>query len=140
MMVIYQTVMIPITMAERKRWTKQARTILDIIYTNEESLTASGIYDIARETHPNISLGTVYRNLKRLDEAGLIRETTSNGVSVYFKHPFSSAHLECEVCHSIIPVDVMIDVGDINRRTGHVIKKWDLRLIGTCKECEGRCI
>ena len=84
-------------MAERKRWTKQARTILDIIYTNEESLTASGIYDIAREAHPNISLGTVYRNLKRLDEAGLIRETTSNGVSVYFKHPFSSANLECEV-------------------------------------------
>lgn len=136
MLVINPSVMFTIFMAERKRWTKQSRAILDIIYSNEESLTASRIYDIARETYPKISLGTVYRNLKRLNEAGLIRETTSNGVSVYFKHPFSNAHFECEVCHSIIPVDVVVDVSDIARRTGHEIKKWDLRLVGRCGECE----
>ncbi|HPP45404.1 MAG TPA: transcriptional repressor, partial [Methanomassiliicoccaceae archaeon] len=61
-------------MVERKRWSKQSRTILDIIYNNEEGLTASEIYDIARETHPNISLGTVYRNLRDLQDVGLIRE------------------------------------------------------------------
>ena len=136
MMVLYESVMITIIMAERKRWSKQSRTILDIIYNNEESLTASGIYDIARETHPNLSLGTVYRNLRDLKESGLIRETTSGGVSVYFKHPFHNAHLECEVCHSVIPVDFMLDIGDIRRRTGHSIKRWDLKLIGTCRECE----
>ena len=138
-MVLYLSVTITIIMAERKRWSKQSRTILDIIYNNEEGLTANEIYDIARETHPNISLGTVYRNLRDLQDVGLIRETTSGGVSVYFKHPFHSAYLECDVCHSVIPVDFMLNIGDIIRSTGHDVKRWDLKLIGTCKECLQKC-
>jgi len=122
-------------MAEKRRWTKQSRTILDIIYESEEHLSASGVYDIARRSIPNISLGTVYRNLKKLESAGLIREATISGVSVFFKHPFSNAYYECDNCHRIVPVDIQIDIADMERRIGSLIKKWDLHLSGTCRDC-----
>ena len=57
-----------------QRWTKQARTIIDIVYTSNVHLTAEEIYLRAREQLPNISLGTVYRNLDRFKAQGIIAE------------------------------------------------------------------
>lgn len=121
------------------RWTKQLQTVLDIVYESEDHLTADRIYALARRTVPSISLGTVYRNLRKLQEAGLINETSTNGVSVYYKHPFSNAHFECEVCHSITHVPFELSIFDVERRIGMPVKKWNLHLIGTCPECASRC-
>jgi len=126
-------------MSGGKRWTKQLQTVLDVVYESEDHLTAERIYERAKDRVPSISLGTVYRNLRKLQDAGLVNETASNGVSVYFKHPFSNAHFECEVCHSITHVPFELNLFEIERRIGMPIKKWNLHLIGTCSECAARC-
>jgi Fe2+ or Zn2+ uptake regulation protein len=121
------------------RWTRQMQVIIDIVYESDDHLTADEVYHAAREKMPNISLGTVYRNLKKLESSGIVNETTSNGVSAFSKHPFNNAHLECEICHRIVRVPVEIDVLTMERKIGMPIKKWNLVLVGRCKECEDKC-
>jgi Fe2+ or Zn2+ uptake regulation protein len=121
------------------RWTKQMQVIIDIVYESEDHLTADEVYQAARIQIPHISLGTVYRNLKKLESSGIVNETTSNGVSAFSKHPFNNAHLECEVCHRIIRVPFDIDTLAVGKQIGMPVKKWNLTLVGTCKECERKC-
>lgn len=121
------------------RWTKQMQVIIDIVYESADHLTADEVYQAARRKLPNISLGTVYRNLKKLESSGIVNETTSNGVSAFSKHPFNNAHLECEVCHRIVPVPVEIDILAMERKIGMPVKKWNLTLVGTCRECGRKC-
>ncbi len=58
----------------KKRMTKQRKIILDVLKNTTSHPTADWIYDQVREVLPNISLGTVYRNLKVLKEMGEIME------------------------------------------------------------------
>jgi len=48
-----------------KRWTRQLKTIIDIVYLSNIHLTADEIYIEARKTMPEICLGTVSRNLNK---------------------------------------------------------------------------
>lgn len=121
------------------RWTKQMQVIIDIVYESDDHLTADEVYHAARREIPNISLGTVYRNLKKLENSRIINETTSNGVSAFSKHPFNNAHLECEVCHRIVRVPFEVDTLAVGRDLGMTVKKWNLTLVGICKECERKC-
>ena len=48
--------------------------ILEVVRSTMDHPTADWVHGQARRTLPRISLGTVYRNLKRLAADGLIRE------------------------------------------------------------------
>jgi len=54
------------------RNSKQRQAILDLLTNSKCHLGAETIYQKIREEQPNISLGTVYRNLDTLNEMGLI--------------------------------------------------------------------
>ena len=58
--------------------------------------TAEEIYDKAAQECPNLSLGTVYRNLNSLVEAGRVRRVSIPGKADRFDHtlPWHS-HLYC---------------------------------------------
>ena len=56
------------------RNTTQRNLILDITNNSCEHLTAEEVYEIARKSISNISLGTVYRNLNILVELQKIRK------------------------------------------------------------------
>ena len=53
--------------------TRQRQLIYDIVNTSCCHLTAEGVFLLARERMPSIALGTVYRNLQKLSDDGLIR-------------------------------------------------------------------
>ena len=67
-------------MAETKlRRSKQRDTIYDMLVNDHTHPTAEVIYSHVRRIIPDISLGTVYRNLNVLVENGYIRcDTTSS--------------------------------------------------------------
>ena len=56
------------------RNTKQKDLILKIINNSCSHPNTNEIYELAREEIPNISLGTVYRNLNRLVDLNQIVE------------------------------------------------------------------
>jgi Fe2+ or Zn2+ uptake regulation protein len=121
------------------RWTRQLKVIIDIVYSSDEPIAADEVYFQARTRLPNISLGTVYRNLNKLVKEGLISETQQGSTQVFIKHPFANATFECEICKRLFCVPYEIRHSELQKQTGLQVKRWSLRLSGVCKECEGKC-
>ena len=131
--------MIIITDMPKARWTKQLKVIVDIVYNSDSPITAEHAYWMAKERLPNVSLGTVYRNLNKLVLEGLISESRMGSSTVFVKHPFSNAHFECSVCHKLYSVPFDLNVLDLSRKTGMKVERWELHLRGVCPECEPKC-
>lgn len=116
------------------RNTKQKEVILNIINNSFNHLNANGVYLEARKVIPNISLGTVYRNLNNLvDENKIIRLKMSDGIDRFDKNVIH-AHVVCSVCGKID--DVMYDyIKKLPNIKDYKVMNYDLRFIGKCKEC-----
>lgn len=116
------------------RNTKQKEVILNIINNSFNHLNANGVYLEARKIIPNISLGTVYRNLNNLvDENKIIRLKMSDGVDRFDKN-IIHAHIVCSACGKID--DVMYDyIKKLPNIKDYEVMNYDLRFIGKCKEC-----
>lgn len=118
------------------RWTKQVKQIIDVVYSADQPLTADDVYSRVKKYIPRISLGTVYRNLKKLVDSGLISYIEKDGVHTYFRHPFSNTVLRCIKCGRFFSVPFELDLAEISRRTGFIVTGWALSLNGICRRCE----
>ena len=131
--------MITIMNSYPTRWTKQMKVILDIVYDGQSPIAADQVYDRARVSIPKISLGTVYRNLNRLVQAGLISESKVGAVQCFFPHPYSNTHLECRVCGRLFSVPYDLSLNKVSSETGLSLDGYELRLKGVCRECASKC-
>jgi Fur family ferric uptake transcriptional regulator/Fur family peroxide stress response transcriptional regulator len=132
--------MIIIMNSHPMRWTKQMKVVLDIVYDTHVPITADHVYEGARSVLPKISLGTVYRNLNRLVQCGLISESKVGSVQCFFSHPYSNTHLECKVCGRLVNVGYELQLRQVAKETGLQLDGYELRLKGICKECASKCI
>ena len=84
------------------RYSKQRELVMQTVERLCDHPTAEEIYDKAAQECPNLSLGTVYRNLNSLVEAGRVRRVSIPGKADRFDHtlPWHS-HLYCTVCGSV---------------------------------------
>jgi len=121
------------------RWTKQLQAIMDIVYKSEFNLTADEVYAEARKKIPNISLGTVYRNLNKLVQKGYIASVQKGQVQTFSKHPFANAHFECVKCKRILRVPFDLRTSELTKKVGMEVVHWELRMTGKCRECEKKC-
>ena len=81
---------------------KQREAVLEALRSSEGHLRADEIFSLVREKIPNISVGTVYRNLGVLVSEGLVhRISVSGGGDVYDKTPFPHGHLICHKCSRV---------------------------------------
>jgi len=101
--------------------------------------TASWIYDKLKGEFPELSMGTVYRNLNILKEQGLIRKIDFG--STFDRYDANTAphyHFICERCGSIIDLDMHIDK-ELNRRvermTNLKTKRHRIEFYGLCDKC-----
>lgn len=122
------------------RKTKQREAILRVLRNTTCHPTADWIYEEGRKDIPNISLGTVYRNLKLLREAGKILEIDLGGnFSRFDGNQDNHYHFRCERCGHVFDVDEPVDI-EINervaRKTGFKISYHRLEFRGLCRECQ----
>ncbi len=122
------------------RRSKQKDTILKVVLNSKSHPRADWVYEQVRREIPNISLGTVYRNLKLLAEAGDIRELEIPGSPSRFDGSTSNHHhLVCEKCGHIFDLDEAIDFDvetRIAQKRGFKVKRQYLKLIGLCSDCQ----
>ncbi len=122
----------------KRRNTYQRQVIYEILKSTDIHPTADWIYERARELIPNISLGTVYRNLKILKEEGLILELTDGKQSRFDGRIDSHYHFKCEKCGSIYDVESKdVSVNCSIEEKGFTIKTVDVQLSGICSSCNG---
>ncbi len=88
------------------RNTKQKQLVYEIVNSSYNHLTANEIYDQARQTIANISLGTVYRILNDLaDNRKILRITTKSGIDHFDRlDEENHQHFICNDCGKIVDV------------------------------------
>ncbi len=125
---------------KKSRNTKQRAVILEILRKSPSHPTAEVIYQEARKVLPNISLGTVYRNLNFLREQGLAREirTNSDSCSRFEGKCPPHAHFHCTHCHAVLDLPLPACLKELQWKEETVISQvnsLDLHVIGACSHC-----
>lgn len=91
---------------------RQRDAIYDFLMTRKDHPTADFIYENVRKTFPNISLGTVYRNLNLLVELGQAqRFSTYDGYDHFDGNPAPHYHFVCNRCRCVLDLDTPADDG-----------------------------
>ena len=92
------------TSTEKKMRNSATRnSIYEYLCGTKEHPSAEMIYLDLRESNPTLSFGTVYRNLKQLEETGrVIRVSTVNNRERYDANCSDHLHFACEKCGRVI--------------------------------------
>lgn len=99
--------------------------------------TAEDIYQRIAAMHPQISRGTVYRNLNVLCELGkVIRVSTESGADRYDACTHHHGHFQCLSCHRLFDVEMpSVICPDSLRAEGFVVEDEAVLLKGLCPDC-----
>ncbi len=121
------------------RLTKQRKIILERLKQSRRHPTAVQIYDEVRSELPNISLGTVYRNLDILSKEGIISKIETCGDQKRFDGTSDPhLHIICSSCGKVQDAhqEPDIDMDRLTRvETDFKITGVRLELLGICPEC-----
>ena len=86
---------------------KQRDSIMDFLSTRKDHPTADTVYINVRQTFPNISLGTVYRNLTLLADIGeILRIRVGDGVDHFDFDTSPHYHFICSQCGGVSDLDM----------------------------------
>ena len=122
-----------------RRNSRQREAILEVLRNTDEHPDASVIYERVRKLIPNISLGTVYRNLAVMADERDILRLSANSASVHYDgntHPHY--HVVCERCGRIddIFTDFTKEVDKFAKKAYKgKIEEHSLIFYGLCEEC-----
>jgi Fur family peroxide stress response transcriptional regulator len=127
-------------MRERKR-SRQRERILELLHSTGAHPTADWLYDRLKGEFPNLSMGTVYRNLNILVEQGLANRIDFGSTFDRFDARVDPHyHFICEKCGAIVDLPLPIDA-TLNRKvdesTPFKVNRHRIEFYGTCDRCRG---
>ncbi len=86
-----------------KNYSRQREAVLQVLRSTTSHPTAAWVYEKVREQLPNISRGTVYRNLTDLVLSGdAIEVAVGDGVQHFDATVRDHIHFRCKACGRII--------------------------------------
>ena len=89
------------------KYSKQRESIKNFLVTRYDHPTAETVYLNIRKEFPNISLGTVYRNLNLLAEIGEIQKLSPGiGPDRFDGNPAPHYHFICRHCGCVMDLTV----------------------------------
>ena len=120
------------------RWTKQRRIIVQALEGRTDHPTAEELYRELKGQGHDISLATVYRNLRALAREGKVMELHGKQADRFDPNTKPHYHFLCLSCGRIYDVDIPyqteldhLDLGPGFRIIGH-----ELTLKGICPHCQ----
>ena len=126
-------------MAVQKR-SRQREAILEVVQSTKCHPTADWVYDEVRKVIPNISLGTVYRNLSMLAENGAIRKLNIGTTVEHFDgNPKIHYHVCCGVCGKIDDIEAEpfkeFNKWAADKFNGEIYEHYTM-FVGKCSDCK----
>ncbi len=121
------------------RITPQRHAILEYLISSESHPTADDIYKALEGDFPNMSVATVYNNLRVFRNAGLIKELTYGDASSRFDFvTHDHYHIICDECGTIVDFHHP-GLEEVERLASHVtgfkVNSHRLEVYGTCPSC-----
>jgi Fur family peroxide stress response transcriptional regulator len=121
------------------KYSRQRECIKEYLNASCEHPTADTVYLSVKQEFPNISLGTVYRNLNLLADLGeAVKITAPNGGVHFDGRTEPHYHFHCNKCGRVI--DLQLDeLNCINKAAGEnfdgIIENHSMMFYGTCGDC-----
>lgn len=122
-----------------QKYSRQREAIKEYLMERTDHPTADMVYLGLLPSFPNLSLGTVYRNLTLLSDRGeILRLRLGDGVDHFDGNVLPHQHFICQTCGRVMDLEIdgikeLTSLADANfpgRITGHVIYFY-----GTCPDC-----
>ena len=124
----------------KRRETKQREAILRVLRNTKAHPTADWIYQEVRKEIPNISKGTVYRNLQVLQADGAVTELNLDGALSRFEvKQARHYHFRCDQCGRVFDLDEPVNNELDERvamRTGFKVSYHQTEFRGLCRDCQ----
>lgn len=124
------------------KYSRQRESIKNYLHSREDHPTADMIYTSIREEFPNISLGTVYRNLSLLIELGEIRKLTTDGADRFDAKTTPHSHFICRKCGCVRdvmnPLKNPEETENIFPELG-IVEECRMEFYGICNSCMRNC-
>ena len=122
------------------RITPQRQAIMRYLISSHSHPTADEIYQALSPKFPNISVATIYNNLRVFKDIGIVKELTYGDSSSRFDfNTHNHYHIICEKCGKIVDFHYpgLEDVEmAASKLTGFEINEHRLELYGLCPDCQ----
>ena len=122
------------------KYSRQRESIKEFLMSRTDHPTADVVYENMKLIYPNISLGTVYRNLSLLADIGEIRKLSSfGGADRFDARTDQHCHFMCTECGAVMDmkaegveklmaqISSEFDQGEIS--------DYNARFFGICEHC-----
>ena len=119
-----------------ERKSKQRDAIINELCSRYDHPTAMELYLSVREIIPNLSLGTLYRNLSQLEENGMVLRISDGATDRFDGNVNPHVHFKCSICGKVY--DLMSFKNDSITFSDEIISKvnnYSLMAFGECKHC-----
>ena len=127
-------------MEKAVRYSKKREAILEAIRSTKCHPSADWVYQTLKPTHPDLSLGTVYRNLEFFRQHGnIISVGVVKGQERFYATTDPHTHFVCNCCGSVIDLDEILPVAGLDRavceKYGLSVQRHELLFHGQCQDC-----
>ncbi len=119
---------------------RKRNAILECLYASKEHPSAEMLYMQIKEQIPDISMGTVYRNLNLFKKQGVIASVaTVAGVERFDGNTDPHVHFICTACDRVIDLaDLQVPqslCSSAEKSVGGEISACQLSFTGVCRNC-----
>ena len=115
--------------------TKYEKQIYEIVNKLAGNLTADQIFTELKKIYPSVSLATIYNNLNKLCEAGLIRKVSIEGSPDRYDRIEKHDHLVCTKCGRLADICFEDLTASLKEQLGSSFFAYDLKVFYICPEC-----
>ena len=119
---------------------KKRNAILTCLRSTDAHPSAEMVHEMLQTDHPDISLATVYRNLSRFKNQGIIQcVATVKGIERFDANTDPHVHFICNTCDAVMDMH-QIEVPEalscsLEESSGCRVDQCQLTFSGTCRNC-----
>ena len=119
---------------------KKRNAILSCLRSTDTHPSAEMVHEMLQTDHPDISLATIYRNLSRFKEQGIIQSLgTVNGIERFDANTAPHVHFVCNHCSAVLDLHQMDApqrlCKEAAQHIGGQVDFCQLMFFGTCQAC-----
>ena len=122
-----------------KRYSRQRELIYEALMHTDQHPTAEMVYQWLKPTNPNLSLGTVYRNLNLLSDMGeIIKISTPDGADRFDGRTVPHYHFFCTECGCMEDMNMacMKQIDQLaNEAFDGIVESHSITFYGKCSRC-----
>ena len=127
-------------MERTRKHSKKRDAILDCIRGTTCHPTAEWVYQQLKPAIPDLSLGTVYRNISLFKDEGVIQSVgVVHGQERFDGNTAPHTHFICTACGSVLDLEIDLPpevLAQTESSFGGHVSGYQLQFTGTCAKCK----